>query len=161
MLASSNSASLLVAVMWSRFLRDPSPPGLTTSVRIILITGYVLSIALVSAPGIFEAFKTKIALEFPAAAKIGVGFSPLVLGAGVFLTVVLFRHLVWHDTKRPQAFWVISGAMGGLLLIVLIFTLPHFGKYFINPPQQLANRGLLCNPQRGFHDSKPRDCWTH
>jgi len=61
-----------------------------------------------------------------------------VLGAGVFLSVALFRHLVWHDTKRPQAFWVISGAMGALLLIVLVFTLPHFGKYFINPPQQLA-----------------------
>ncbi len=141
------AGSLLAAVMWSRFLREPSPSGLTTSVRIILITGYVLSIALVSAPGIFEAFQTKIALEFPAAAKAGVGFSPLVLGAGVFLTVVLFRHLVWHDTKRPQAFWVISGGMGALLLIVVVFTLPHYGKYFVNPPQQLATiAGLNLGP---------------
>lgn len=141
------AASLLVAVMWSRFLHEPSPAGLTTSVRIILITGYILSIALVSAPAIFEAFKSKIALEFPAAAEFGVGYSPLVLGAGVFLSVVLFRHLVWHDTKRPQAFWVLSGGMGALLLIVLIFALPHYGKYFVNPPQQLATiAGLNLGP---------------
>jgi len=141
------AASLLVAVLWSRFLREPSPSGLTISVRIILITGYILSIALVSAPAIFEAFKNKIALEFPAAAKIGVGYSPLVLGLGVFLSVALFRHLVWHDTKRPQAFWVISGGMGALLLIVLVFTLPHYGKYFVNPPQQLATiAGLNLGP---------------
>jgi len=141
------AASLLVAVMWSRFLRKPSPAGLTTSVRIILITGYILSIALISVPGIFEAFKSKIALEFPAAAEIGVGYSPLVLGAGVFLSVVLFRHLVWHDTKRPQAFWVLSGGMGALLLIVLLFALPHYGKYFVNPPQQLATiAGLNLGP---------------
>ena len=141
------AASLLVAVLWSRFLREPSPSGLTISVRIILITGYILSIALVSAPAIFEAFQTKIALEFPAAAKIGVGYSPLVLGLGVFLSVVLFRHFVWHDTKRSQAFWIISGAMGALLLIVLVFTLPHYGKYFVNPPQQLATiAGLNLGP---------------
>ncbi|MCH7614719.1 MAG: hypothetical protein IH978_03120 [Nitrospinae bacterium] len=141
------AASLLVAVLWSRFLREPSPSGLIISVRIILITGYILSIALVSAPAIFEAFKTKIALEFPAAAKIGVGYSPLVLGLGVFLSVALFRHLVWHDTKRPQAFWVLSGGMGALLLIVLVFTLPHYGKYFVNPPQQLATiAGLNLGP---------------
>jgi 4-amino-4-deoxy-L-arabinose transferase-like glycosyltransferase len=132
------AASLLVAVMWSRYLQTSSPSGLTTSVRIVLITGYILSIVLVSLPGIYEAFQSKIAQEFPVAAKVGVGYSPLVLGAGVFLGVVLFRHYVWHETKRPQAFWIISGAMGILLFIVLVFTMPHVGKYFINPPQQLA-----------------------
>lgn len=132
------AASLLVAVFWSRCLSEESPPGLKISVRIILITGYILSIALVSLPAIYEYFQPQIAQKFPVAEKVGVGIIPLVLGAGVFLTVVLFRHFVWHDTKRPQAFWIISGAMGGMLLTVLVFALPHYGKYFVNPPQELA-----------------------
>ena len=32
-----------------------------------------------------------------------------------------------------------SGIMGFLLLIILVFALPHYGKYFINPPQELAS----------------------
>ncbi len=133
------AASLLVAAFWVQSLREPSPSsGLKISVRIVLGTGYLLSIALVSLPGIYEAFKSKIAIEFPAAEKIGLGYTPLVLGVGVLLSVALFRHFVWHKTKRAQAFWVFSGAMGTLLLIVLVFALPHYGKYFINPPQELA-----------------------
>ncbi len=132
------AASLLVAVFWSRCLTEESPAGLKISVRILLVTGYILSIGLVSLPAIYEYFQQKIAMEFPVAQKVGVGITPLILGAGVFLTVVLFRYFVWHETKRPQAFWVLSGAMGTLLLIVLLFALPHYGKYFINPPQELA-----------------------
>jgi len=131
-------ASLLVATLWFRFLDEPVSKGLTLSVRIILITGYLLAIVLVSVPALYEAFKHHIALEFPAAEKIGVGYTPVVLGVGVFLGVVLFRHFVWHETKRPQAFWILSGTMGLLLLIVLVFALPRYGRYFINPPQQLA-----------------------
>lgn len=142
------AASLLVAALWMRFIREPEPFGLKISVRVVLITGYVLSIVLVSVPAIYEAFKSKIALEFPAAEKIGVGYIPLVLGAGVFLSVVVFRHFVWNESKRPQAFWILSGAMGVLLLIVLIFPVPHYGKYFINPPQQLATiAGLNLGPE--------------
>ncbi len=142
------AASLLAAALWSRFLRgEPSPFGLTTSIRIVLITGYILSIALVSVPAIYEAFQSKIAQEFPVAEKIGVGYTPLVLGVGVFLGVVLFRHFAWDETKRPQAFWILSGTMGVLLLIVLVFALPHYGKYFVDPPQQLATiAGLNLGP---------------
>lgn len=132
------AASLLVAVFWARCLSEETPAGLKLSVRIILVTGYLLSIVLVSLPAIYEYFQQKIALEFPVAQTVEVGITPLVLGAGVFVSVVLFRHFVWHDTKRPQAFWIMSGAIGVLLLIVLVFTLPHYGKYFISPPQELA-----------------------
>ncbi len=133
------AASLLVATFWAQCLQKPAPSGFKISVRIILGTGYLLSIALVSLPGIYEAFKSKIALEFPVAEKIGVGYTPLVLGIGIFLSVVLFRHFVWHKTKQTQAFWILSGAMGALLLIILTLALPHYGKYFINPPQELAS----------------------
>ena len=132
-------ASLLVAVFWAQSLRQPSLSGLKISVRIILGTGYLLSIALVSLPRIYEAFKSTIAIEFPVAEKIGLGYTPLVLGIGVFLGVVLFRHFVWHEKKRAEAFWTMSGIMGFLLLIILVFALPHYGKYFITPPQELAS----------------------
>jgi 4-amino-4-deoxy-L-arabinose transferase-like glycosyltransferase len=141
------AASLMVAVLWSRCLAEESPSGLKLSVRIILGTGYLLSIALVSLPAIYETFQSKIAREFPVAEKIGVGYTPLVIGAGVFLAVVIFRHLVWHDTKRPKAFWFLSSAIGIMLLIVVAFALPHYGKYFINPPQELATiAGLNLGP---------------
>ena len=140
------AAALLVAVLWSRFVKEPSSSGLTLSVRLVLITGYSLSILLVSIPAIYEAFQSTIALEFPAAEKVGVGYTPFVLGIGILLGVVVFRHFVWHETKRPQAFWILSGTMGALLLI-LVFTMPHYGKYFINPPQQLATiAGLNLGP---------------
>ena len=70
------AASLLVAVFWSRCLSEASPSGLKISVRIILVTGYILSIVLVSLPAIYEYFQQKIALEFPVAQKVEWGSLP-------------------------------------------------------------------------------------
>ncbi len=131
-------SALLVAVLWSRFLKNAWPAGLTVSTRLVLVTGYVLSIVLVSAPVIYESLRQHIAVHFPAAGKIGLGATPIVLGVVVFLGVAIFRHVVWKETRRPRAFWVLSGMMGLFLLIVILFALPRFGKYFLNPPQELA-----------------------
>ena len=141
-------AALLVAVLWSRFLKNALPAGLTVSTRLVLVTGYVLSIVLVSAPVIYESLRQQIAVDFPAAGKIGLGATPIVLGVIVFLGVAIFRHFVWEEIRRPQAFWVLSGMMGLFLLIVILFALPRFGKYFINPPQELATiAGFNLGPQ--------------
>ncbi len=141
-------AALLVAVLWSRFLNNARPAGLTVSKRIVLVTGYLFSIALGSVPLIYANLQDQIAVDFPAAAKIGVGVTPIVLGVLVFLGVAIFRHLVRGETRRPQAFWVLSGMMGLFLLIVILFALPRFGKYFVNPPQALATiAGLNLGPQ--------------
>ena len=141
-------AALLVAVLWSRFLKNAWPAGLTVSTRLVLVTGYVLSLALVSSPVIYESVRSHIAVHFPAAAKIGVGAAPIVLGVVVFLGVAIFRHLVREEARRLQAFLVLSGMMGLFLLIVIVFALPRFGKYFINPPQELATiAGFNLGPQ--------------
>lgn len=143
-------AALLVAVLWSRFLRHASPAGLVVSTRLILVTGYALSIALVAAPVIYENARPHIAVHFPAAEKIGVGATPVVLGVIVFLGVAIFRHLVQEEGRRPQAWWALSGMTGLVLLIVILFALPRFGKYFINPPQELAT---IAGFNLGPHDT--------
>ena len=51
-------AALLVAVLWSRFLKNARPAGLTVSTRLVLVTGYVLSLALVSTPVIYESVRS-------------------------------------------------------------------------------------------------------
>ena len=146
-------AALLVAVLWSRFLKNAWPAGLTVSTRLVLVTGYLLSLALVSAPVIYESVRHHVAVHFPAAEKIGVGPTPIVLGVVVFLGVAIFRHVVREEARRPLAFGVLSGMMGIVLLILILFTLPRFGKYFINPPQELATIA-------GFNLG-PRDALIH
>ncbi len=135
-------AALLVAVLWSRFFartsRAEAPSGLTTSTRVVLITGYLFSGLLVSIPLVYERMNPAIAEHFPAAEQVGVGPAPVVMGVVVFLGVVLFRQLIRKEARRFQAFWALSGMMGTLLLIVILFALPRFERYFINPPQQLA-----------------------
>lgn len=142
------AASLLVAVLWSRFLRNAWPGGLTVSTRIVLATGYVLSLVLAFAPVIYENVRHQIAVTFPAAEKVGVGPTPVVLAVVVLLGVATFRYLVREEARRPQAFWALSGMMGLFLLIVILFALPRVGKYFINPPQELATiAGFNLGPQ--------------
>ncbi len=138
-------AALLVAVLWSRFFAHPShseladpPSGLTVSSRVVLITGYLLSGLLVSAPLVYERMKPVIIEHFPAAERIGVGPAPVAMGMVVFLGVVIFRHVIWKEARRTQAFWVLSGMTGVMLLIVILLALPRFGRYFVNPPQELA-----------------------
>ena len=141
-------ASLLVAVLWSRFLKDARSAGLTVSTRIVLVTGYVLSLVLAFAPVIYESVRHQIAVTFPAADKVGVGATPMVLAVVVLLGVATFRYLVREEARRPQAFWVLAGMMGTFLLIVILFALPRFGKYFVNPPQELATiAGFNLGPQ--------------
>ena len=141
-------AALLVAVLWSRLLKNARPAGLTVSTRIVLVTGYLLSLVLAFAPVIYENVRHQIAVTFPAAEKVGVGPTPVVLAVLVLLGVATFRHLVREEARRPQAFWVLSGMMGTFLLIVILFALPRVGKYFINPPQELATiAGYNLGPQ--------------
>ena len=144
-------AALLVAVLWSRFFartsRPDPPPGLTMSTRIVLVTGYLFSGLLVSVPLVYERMRSVIAEHFPAAEQVGVGLAPVAMGVVVFLGVAIFRQLIRKEARRFQAFVALSGMMGMFLFIVILFVLPHVGRYFINPPQQLATiAGLNLEP---------------
>ncbi len=131
-------AALLAAVLCARAFTRTPPPGFTAATRIILVTGYLFSGLLVSVPLVYERMRPVIAEHFPAARQVGVGAAPVVMGVVVFLGVALFRHLVRRDARRERAFWTLAGMTGTLLLIVILFVLPRVGRYFINPPQQLA-----------------------
>ncbi len=146
-------AALLVAVVWSRFFKESLPAGLTVSTRLVLLTGYAFSIVLVSTPVVYESVRQQIAVDFPAAEKIDLGMTPIALGVIVFLGTAIFRHFVREEAHRPRAFWVLAGTTGTFLLIVILFALPRFGKYFINPPQELATIA-------GFNLG-PRDALIH
>lgn len=147
-------AALLVATLWSRFFGQPlrselsGPPfGLTVSTRVVLVTGYLLSGLLASVPLVYERMKPVIMAQFPAAERIGVGPAPVAMGIVVFLGVVIFRHMIWKEARRTQAFWVLSGMTIVMLLIVILFALPRVGRYFIDPPQELATiAGLNLGP---------------
>ena len=75
---------------------------------------------------------TKFVIVFGLTVPAGVLAYPFT-----FLATDLICEL--YGKKRAQAFWTMSGIMGFLLLIILVFALPHYGKYFINPPQELAS----------------------
>jgi hypothetical protein len=132
------AASILTTLYWSRCLREPSPPGLTVSIRTILISGYVFGIALAAAPAIYKMFVNTIAKEFPAAAHVEPGLMPVIMGAIVLIGVIGMRRLAFSEEKRPATFWVGGGMIASMALVAIIFGLPKFSTFFIAPPQELA-----------------------
>ena len=132
------AASLMAAVLWSRFLIEPEPRGLGLSLGILVLVGYLLGIGLVALPGIFETFKDKIAVEFPAAGQLAIGPTPVIAGVMLFVGVIAIRMTAMNEHRRPIAFWIAGGLIAGLLVMIILFPLPHFSKYFLTPPQELA-----------------------
>ena len=131
-------AAILVVWYWSRCLREPSPPGFRASIRTLVALGYLLGLALAAAPAIYEELLEKIVVEFPAASQLQLGFIPLVMGGVIIIGTMTVRHLASSDQHRDQAFWAAGAMIGGLALLVILFGLPQFSRYFIDPPQELA-----------------------
>ncbi|UCE63545.1 MAG: glycosyltransferase family 39 protein [Nitrospirota bacterium] len=131
-------AAILVVLYWSRCLNESSPPGLRVSIRILVLIGYLLGLALAAAPAVFEELLEKITSEFPAASQLNLGFIPVVMGGVVIVGTMMVRHLTSSEQHRDQAFWAAGAMIGGLALLVILFGLPQFSRYFIAPPQELA-----------------------
>ena len=131
-------AAILVVLYWSRCLNESSPPGLKGSIRILVVIGYMVGLALAAAPAVYEEFLDKIILEFPAASQLKLGFVPVVMGGVVVVGTMMVRHLAYSAQHRAQAFWAAGGMIGGLALLVILFGLPQFSRFFIAPPQELA-----------------------
>ena len=141
-------AAILVALYWFRCADQPSSPHLTVSIRILVVIGYALGLALAAAPALYEEFVEHITREFPAARQLDLGFLPVVMGAVVIVGTMMVRHLVYSEQHRPQAFWVAGAMMGTLILLGILFGLPQFNRYFIAPPQELARiAGYNLGPQ--------------
>ena len=132
------AAAILVAWYWSRCLADPSPHGLTVSIRILVVIGYVLGLALAAAPAVYEEMVEMIAREFPDARNFELGLIPVVMGTVVIVGTMMVRQLAHSIQHRDQAFWAAGAMIGGLALLVILFGLPKFNRSFIAPPQELA-----------------------
>jgi 4-amino-4-deoxy-L-arabinose transferase-like glycosyltransferase len=132
------AAAILAASYWTRCLTDPATPGIRASFHTLMGLGYLLGATLTALPSLYATFVEQIAREFPAAAQVDPGLSPIVAGAAVILGTAIVGYFGLSEDRRPGAFWA-GGAMISLVLLLAIqIALPRFSKYFIAPPQELA-----------------------
>lgn len=133
------ASAILVALWWRRFQEKVLPPDWRGPRRFLLGIGYVLGIAIIIAPAIFQHFISQIAKEFPAAVHVDFGWLPTFLGLVIVLGTMGIRLSLDSETKRS---WAV-GIAGGMMVIFGLFlvkgALPVYHMYFIEPPQQLAS----------------------
>ncbi len=132
------AAAVLVAIFWSRSLREKEPVGLTASIRILMTIGYVLGLTFASAPVVYNMFVLKMTKEFPAAANMELGILPVILGLIIIIGTMSVRYLMAAEETRHTGFGVACGMMVMLVGGILLVALPRFSYYFIDPPQDLA-----------------------
>ncbi|MDX1411748.1 MAG: glycosyltransferase family 39 protein, partial [Nitrospirales bacterium] len=78
-------AAILVGLYWSRCLTESSSPGLKNSIRILVVIGYMLGLALAAAPAVYGELEEKIKREFTAASQHNLCLIPVVLGGVVIV----------------------------------------------------------------------------
>ena len=132
------ASAVLVALWWKRFQAQPAFAAWGSPRWLLLGTGYLLGIAIIVAPALFQHFIKQIAKEFPAAVDLDFGWLPLVMGLTIILGTMGIRYCLDSETKRP---WAV-GIAGGMMVIFGLFlvkgALPVYHMYFIEPPQHLA-----------------------
>lgn len=132
------AASILVALYWSRCVKDSASPGLRVAMWLFAGLGYLLGLGFAAVPAIFEAFDEVMAKEFPAALSLDVGFWPVVTGGGIVAGTMAAKHLADSDARRPLVFWIAGSLIVWIACSVFVFGIPVFDRYFIAPPQELA-----------------------
>ncbi len=132
------ASAILVAMLWHGSLQEKSPAGLTLSMRFLVILGYLLGLALASAPMAYNLFIPKMTKEFPAAVDMDIGFIPVTMGVIIIIGTMSLRYLMEVSERRQHGFYAACGMMTMFVLVVLLMALPKFSYYFIDPPQELA-----------------------
>jgi 4-amino-4-deoxy-L-arabinose transferase-like glycosyltransferase len=132
------AAAILSASYWMRCLEDPAAPGYRGSLFTILGLGNVLGLLLLLGPFFYDRFLGTIMREFPFAAHVDPGASPLVVGAAVILGSIGMVYFGLSPERRAAAFWVGGATISLVMLIAIQVTLPRFSRYFVSPPQDLA-----------------------
>jgi 4-amino-4-deoxy-L-arabinose transferase-like glycosyltransferase len=132
------ASAILVALWWKRFQEQPAFSDWGSPRWLLLGTGYVLGIAIIVAPAIFQKFIQQIAKEFPAAVDVDFGWLPFMMGLTMILGTMGVRYCLDSDTKRS---WAV-GITGCMILVFGVLAgkgaLPVYHMYFIEPPQHLA-----------------------
>ena len=132
------AAAVLVAIWWQRFLKEDLPVGLTASTRILIGVGYLLGIAMMIVPAVFQLFMKQITKEFPAAVHVDLAWLPSLVGLVIVVGTMLMRQSMRSDTKRHLALWVGCGMMLIFTVLVARGGLSVYQQYFVGPPQELA-----------------------
>ena len=132
------ASAILVGLWWKRFQDQASFSDWRIPRRFLLGIGYVLGIAIIIAPAIFQQFMKQITKEFPAAVHVDFGWLPTIMGLVIVLGTMGIRLCLDSETKRS---WAV-GIAGGMMVVFGLFgvkgALPVYHMYFIDPPQQLA-----------------------
>ncbi len=132
------AAAVLVALWWKRYLNGEASVGVRWSLRLLFGVGYLLGIAIIVAPEVFNFFIKQITKEFPAAVHVEFGWLPFMMGLVVLIGTTATRGCLMSETKRHLALWVAGSMMIVFALLVVRWALPVYQEYFIAPPQQLA-----------------------
>jgi len=132
------ASAILVALWWKRFQDQSSFSDWRLPRRLLLGIGYLLGIAIIIAPAIFQRFMQQITKEFPAAVHVDFGWLPTMMGLVIVLGTMGIRLCLDSEMKR---LWAL-GMAGGMIVVFGLFgvkgALPVYHMYFIEPPQQLA-----------------------
>jgi len=132
------ASAILVALWWKRFQDQSTFSDWRIPRRLLLGIGYLLGIAIIIAPAIFQQFIKQITKEFPAAVHVDFGWLPTIMGLVIVLGTMSIRLCLDSETKRS---WAV-GIAGGMIVVFGLFgvkgALPVYHMYFIEPPQQLA-----------------------
>jgi 4-amino-4-deoxy-L-arabinose transferase-like glycosyltransferase len=132
------ASAILVALWWKRFQDQSSFSDWRIPRWLLLGIGYVLGIAIILAPAIFQQFIKQITKEFPAAVHVDFGWLPTIMGLVIVLGTMGIRHCLDSETKRSWAVGIAGGMIVVFGLFVVKGALPVYHMYFIEPPQQLA-----------------------
>ena len=132
------ASAILVTLWWKRFQEQQRAFDWKVPRRLLFGMGYVLGIAIIVAPAVFQQFIDQIIKEFPAAVHVDFGWLPTIMGLIIILGTMGIRLCLDSDTKRS---WAV-GIAGGMMMIfgacVVKGAVPVYHMYFIEPPQQLA-----------------------
>ena len=132
------ASAILVARWWKRFQEQRNASDWKIPRRFLLGIGYLLGIALILAPAVFQQFIKQIASEFPAAVHVEFGWLPTIMGLVIVVGTMGVRHCLESETKRSWAVGIAAGMMIVFGVFLVKGALPVYHMYFIEPPQQLA-----------------------
>lgn len=130
------AAALLVAMWWERLQPETGRAG-KFSFWLVLGLGGCLGLAFIGLDWAYDKFTAQIALEFPAANQMDVGWAPMAIGFLILGGMGLFGYAAMEG--RPAvSFTIATGLMIAVAMLVLTVALPRFNQYFIAPAQELA-----------------------
>lgn len=142
------AAALLTAIYWHRYSEDQAAPGLRASLRLLVVTGSLLGLALAAAPTLYARFADKMTKEFPMALQVDPGLGPPMTGYVLIVGTALAGYLGLTRERPRASFWVAACTVLLFLTVSLQTTVLHFSRYFVSPPQELAfTAGVNLGPE--------------